>query len=111
MQLPSEAVKLHGNLTSEGWSQHLRCYRDARTRLWKDEAAAPELLRPARRAGVEAAGLSAQVWQLTGFFAANPPPKDEGPRVGQTFSNPGTPHGCLDGRQLDSRASCTRLRI
>lgn len=113
--LPSEEVKrsldLYWNLTSEGGSQHLRAYRDARTTLWKDAAAAEEMLRAARRSGVEAAALCDQARRLIGFFNANPPPEDDRPWVDQMFPNPGTLQGYLDGRVLDVRAICTRLRI
>lgn len=113
--MPSQEMKrtldLYWNLSSEGGSKHLRAYRDSRTALWKDAGGAQDLLRTARRSGIEAAGLCDQARKLIAFFAANPPPEDDQAWVDQMFPNPGTLQGYLDGRSLDIRAICTRLRI
>ncbi len=113
--VPSEEMRrtldLYWNLSSEGGSQHLRAYRDARTSLWKDVVAAQDLLRNARRSGVEAVAMCDQARSLVAFFADHPPPEDDADWVDRMFPNPGTLQGYLEGRQLDIRAICSRLRI
>lgn len=113
--VPSEEMRrtldLYWNLSSEGGSQHLRAYRDSRTSLWKDVVAAQDLLRNARRSGVEAVAMCDQARALVAFFADHPPPEDDAAWVDQMFPNPGTLQGYLEGRLLDIQAICSRLRI
>ena len=72
---------------------------------------AEDLLRQARRSGIEAPAACAAAREHLDFFARRLPAPDEAGWVDALFPTPGTLAGYLEGRQLDVVFACTRLRI
>lgn len=94
-----------------GQRTHIAAYEDARTILWLEVPLAEEMLRRARRSGIEAPAACAQAREHLDFFARRLPAEDEAGRVDRLFPSPGTLAGYLEGRRLDILFACTRLRI
>lgn len=94
-----------------GQRTHIAAYEDARTILWLEVPLAEEMLRRARRSGIEAPAACAQAREHLDFFARRLPAEDEAGRVDRLFPTPGTLAGYLEGRRLDILFACTRLRI
>ena len=94
-----------------GQRTHIAAYEDARTILWLEVPLAEEMLRRARRSGIEAPAACAQAREHLDFFARRLPAEEEAGRVDRLFPTPGTLAGYLEGRRLDILFACTRLRI
>lgn len=94
-----------------GQRTHIAAYEDARTILWLEVPLAEEMLRRARRSGIEAPAACAQAREHLDFFARRLPAEEEAGRVDRLFPSPGTLAGYLEGRRLDILFACTRLRI
>lgn len=104
-------LELYWDRQPKGREIHLTAYADARTILWRDLRRAEDLLREARRSGVDAVQSCNKARELIGFFTANPPAEDEARKVDALFPNPGSLAAYLEGRNLDVKFACTRLRI
>lgn len=106
-----DTLRIYWQNEPDGRALHLRAYADARTILWLDLARTEQLLRDARRAGVNAPALCNEARALLAFFAAHKPADEEAAKVDSMFPNPGTLSAYIAGRETDVRAICTRLRI
>lgn len=113
--VPSEelgrVLELYWDRQPKGREIHLTAYADARTILWRDLRRSEDLLREARRAGVDAVEPCEKARALLGFFAAFPPAEAEARKVDALFANPGSLAAYLEGRALDVKFACTRLRF
>ena len=106
-----EVLRLYWDRQPKGRAQHLRAYADARTILWLDLARAEDILRTARRAGIESPKYCDEARELIGFFETNLPSEAEAAKVDSMFPNPGTLEGYIEGRKLDVKFVCTRFRL
>ena len=104
-------IGLYWKGDAEGRKQHLRAYSDARTMMWRDLSQVEDILRQARRAGVETVQRCAEAVQVLDFFETVRPPADEARKVDLIFPNPGTLDGYLEGRRLDVKFICSRPKI
>ncbi len=113
--LPAEEMRrdidLYWDSDPEGRKQHLRAYADARTFLWQDLAEVQDILRTARRSGIETVQRCAEAVRILDFFETVRPPEADARRVDLMFPNPGTLDGYLEGRRLDVKFICTRPQI
>lgn len=107
----AQTLDLYWSSMPNGKRTHLAAYADARTILWLDVPLAEEMLRRARRSGIEAPAACAEAREHLEFFARRLPDPEEARRVDQLFPVPGTLAGYLEGRRLDIVFACTRLRI
>lgn len=107
----AQTLDLYWASMPKGQRTHMAAYADARTILWLEVRLAEDMLRQARRSGIEAPAACAQAREHLDFFARRLPAEDEAKRVDQLFPVPGTLAGYLEGRQLDILFACTRLRI
>ena len=78
---------------------------------WLDVPLAEDLLRQARRSGIEAPAVCNAAREHLDFFARRLPDADEAAWVDAMFPVPGSLAGYLEGRRLDIIFACTRLRI
>lgn len=113
--LPTEetrrAIELYWQSDREGRKQHLRAHADARSFMWQDLAEVEDILRQARRSGIETVQRCAEAVQILDFFETTRPPAEDARRVDLMFPNPGTLDGYLAGRRLDVKFICTRPKI
>lgn len=107
----AQTLELYWASMPTGKRTHLAAYADARTILWLDVPLAEEMLRRARRSGIEAPAACAQAREHLDFFSRRLPDPDEARRVDGMFPQPGTLGGYLEGRRLDVIFACTRLRL
>ena len=106
-----DTLRLYWDSDPEGRALHLRAYADARTILWMDLGRTEQILRDARRAGVNAPALCNEARAMLAFFATHRPSEDEAAKVDSIFPNPGSLAAYMAGRELDLRAICTRLSM
>lgn len=106
-----QTLELYWASMPTGQRTHIAAYEDARTILWLDVPLAEEMLRRARRNGIEAPAACAQAREHLDFFARRAPAEEEAEPVDRLFPAPGTLAGYLEGRRLDILFACTRLRI
>jgi hypothetical protein len=106
-----ETLRLYWESDPAGRALHLRAYADARTILWMDLGRTEQILRDARRAGVNAPALCNEARSVLAFFAAHRPSEEEAAKVDSLFPNPGSLAAYMAGRELDLRAICTRLSM
>ena len=113
--LPTEetrrAIELYWQADREGRKPHLRAYADARGFMWLDLAEVEDILRQARRSGIETVQRCAEAVRILDFFETMRPPPEDARRVDLMFPNPGTLDGYLHGRRLDVKFICTRPQI
>lgn len=107
----AQTLDLYWSSMPEGQQTHLAAYADARTALWLDVPLAEDMLRTARRSGIEAPAACAAAREHLDFFTRRQPAEDEAAWVDALFPTPGTLAGYLEGRRLDILFACTRLRI
>lgn len=107
----AQTLDLYWSSMPKGQQTHMAAYADARTILWLDVPLAEDLLRTARRSGIEAPAACAAAREHLDFFARRLPEGDEAGWVDALFPVPGTLEGYLEGRRLDILFACTRLRI
>jgi hypothetical protein len=107
----AQTLDLYWSSMPEGKETHLAAYADARTILWLDVPLAEDLLRQARRSGIEAPAVCNAAREHLDFFARRLPEADEAAWVDAMFPVPGSLAGYLEGRRLDIIFACTRLRI
>lgn len=107
----AQTLDLYWASMPKGQRTHMAAYADARTILWLEVPLAEDMLRQARRSGIEAPAACAQAREHLDFFARRLPAEDEAARVDQLFPQPGTLAGYLEGRRLGIVFACTRLRI
>ena len=107
----AQTLDLYWSSMPTGKRTHMAAYADARTILWLEVPLAEDMLRQARRSGLEAPAACARAREHLDFFARRLPDEDEAGRVDRLFPQPGTLAGYLEGRQLDIVFACTRLRI
>jgi hypothetical protein len=107
----NETLRLYWDSDPEGRAIHLRAYSDARTILWHDLSQTEQILRDARRAGVNAPALCNEARSILAFFKTHQPPEDEVAKVDSLFPNPGSLARYIEGRELDLLVSCTRLSV
>lgn len=113
--LPAEEmardIGLYWKGDAEARKQHLRAYSDARTMMWRDLSEVENILRQARRAGVETVQRCAEATALLDFFENQRPPADETRKVDLIFPNPGTMDSYIAGRRMDVKFICSRPKI
>lgn len=113
--LPAEEMRrdidLYWKSDAEGRKQHLRAYADARSFLWQDLAEVEDILRTARRSGIETVQRCAEAVKVLDFFETVRPPESDARRVDLMFPNPGSLDGYLAGRRLDVKFICGRPQI
>lgn len=107
----AQTLDLYWSSMPKGQQTHMAAYADARTILWLDVPLAEDLLRQARRSGIEAPAACAAAREHLDFFSRRLPEPDEAAWVDALFPTPGTLAGYLEGRRLDIVFACTRLRI
>lgn len=107
----AQTLDLYWSSMPKGQQTHMAAYADARTILWLDVPLAEDLLRTARRSGIEAPAACAAARDHLAFFARRLPEGEEAAWVDALFPVPGTLAGYLEGRRLDILFACTRLRI
>jgi hypothetical protein len=107
----AQTLDLYWSSMPKGEQTHLAAYADARTALWLDVPLAEEMLRAARRSGIEAPAACTAARRHLDFFTRRQPAADEAAWVDALFPTPGTLAGYLEGRRLDILFACTRLRI
>ena len=107
----AQTLDLYWSSMPEGKQTHLAAYADARTILWLEVRLVEDLLRQARRSGIEAPAACSAAREHLDFFARRLPDGDEAAWVDALFPVPGTLAGYLEGRRLDILFACTRLRI
>jgi hypothetical protein len=107
----AQTLDLYWSSMPKGQQTHMAAYADARTILWLDVPLAEDLLRQARRSGIEAPAACAAAREHLDFFARRLPEPDEAAWVDALFPTPGTLAGYLEGRRLDVVFACSRLRI
>ena len=107
----AQTLDLYWSSMPKGQQTHMAAYADARTILWLDVPLAEDLLRQARRSGIEAPAACAAAREHLDFFSRRLPKPDEAAWVDALFPTPGTLAGYLEGRRLDIVFACTRLRI
>lgn len=104
-------IELYWQTDREGRKQHLRAYADARSFQWQDLAEVEDILRAARRSGVETVQRCAEAVRVLDFFETTRPPASDARRVDLMFPNPGSLDGYLAGRRLDVKFICARPKI
>lgn len=107
----AQTLDLYWASMPNGQRTHLAAYADARTILWLEVRQVEEMLRQARRSGIEAPAACAAARAHLDFFARRLPEVEEAGWVDGLFPVPGTLAGYLEGRRLDILFACTRLRI
>ncbi len=107
----AQTLDLYWSSMPKGQQTHMAAYADARTILWLDVPLAEDLLRQARRSGIEAPAACAAARDHLDFFSRRLPEPDEAAWVDALFPTPGTLARYLEGRRLDIVFACTRLRI
>lgn len=107
----AQTLDLYWSSMPSGQRTHRAAYADARTILWQDVPLVEDLLRTARRSGIEAPAACAVAREHLDFFVRRQPLPDEAAWVDGMFPRPGSLAGYLEGRRLDIVFACTRLRI
>lgn len=107
----AQTLDLYWSSMPNGQQTHMAAYADARTILWRDVRQVEDLLRTARRSGIEAPAACAAAREHLGFFARRLPDASEADWVDSLFPTPGSLADYLEGRRLDILFACTRLRI
>lgn len=106
-----DTVALYWASDAEGARQHKAAVAGARTVLWTDLREAEEILKQARRAGVDALAMCAEAQKIVEFFEKNAPPDQDAGTVDRMFPNPGSLAEYLAGRRLDIKFACGRPQI
>lgn len=107
----AQTLDLYWSSMPKGEQTHLAAYAAARIALWLDVTLAEDMLRTARRSGIEAPAACSAAREHLDFFTRRLPAEGEAAWVDALFPTPGTLSGYLEGRRLDILFACTRLRI
>lgn len=107
----AQTLDLYWSYMPSGQRTHMTAYADARTILWQDVPLVEDMLRTARRGGIEAPAACSVAREHLDFFLRRLPLEDEADWVDRMFPRPGSLAAYLEGRRMDIVFACTRLRI
>ena len=107
----AQTLDLYWSSMPQGKRTHLAASADARRMLWLDLPQIEEMLRKARRNGLEAPALCQQAREHLGFFQRRLPEPAEAESVDALFARPGNLADYLEGRELDILYACRRFSL